>query len=632
MMKKNLIPLLFFSAILLSACNFSLAADVTPPPGARSPVAATQDQPEQISGPLYPLVAPDPASGEGIFAEKCAPCHGAAGRGDGPQADALPNPVAAIGTAELARNVTPAQWYTVVTQGNMKQFMPPFPSLNDRQRWDVISYVFSLSQPAGEVEQGKTLYQANCVACHGETGRGDGPQAAGKIMPNFLDQEKMAAQSAADLYQVISDGKADMPAWADKLTEDQRWALASYLRSLTFTSTGELAAATSQVSPAAGALETPVAATGVLTPTVSAGVISGLVANASGGELPFGAEVMLHGFDDMQMVITKTSTLATDGTFTFPGMEMPDGRMYFASIQHDGITYGSEVGTVTSGNTKLDLPITIYDTTQDASTLKIDRLHLFFEQVDAQTMRVAELFVMSNTGDKTIIPPGEGQPTISFKLPEGYQELQFQDGELGGRFIQTADGFGDTASIYPGQGNYTILLAYNLPYKRKLALSQPINLPVDAVVVLVPQEHFKLKGDNLQPAGTRDVSGVTYQMYDMNGLKAGEQLNLTVSNSFSLGGTSRNNLVIGLGALGLALILGGVWLYWRNRLRVDQAETEAATGEDGVAAPGANAQTPEELMDAILALDDLYHSGQIPEEAYIQRRAELKERLKERLG
>ena len=33
-------------------------------------------------------------------------------------------------------------------------------------------------------------------------------------------------------------------------------------------------------------------------------------------------------------------------------------------------------------------------------------------------------------------------------------------------------------------------------------------------------------------------------------------------------------------------------------------------------------------MDAILALDDLYKEGQLPKEAYHQRRAELKERLK----
>jgi hypothetical protein len=40
------------------------------------------------------------------------------------------------------------------------------------------------------------------------------------------------------------------------------------------------------------------------------------------------------------------------------------------------------------------------------------------------------------------------------------------------------------------------------------------------------------------------------------------------------------------------------------------------------------AETPEAIMDAILALDDQYQDGQLPEAAYKQRRAELKERLR----
>ena len=36
-------------------------------------------------------------------------------------------------------------------------------------------------------------------------------------------------------------------------------------------------------------------------------------------------------------------------------------------------------------------------------------------------------------------------------------------------------------------------------------------------------------------------------------------------------------------------------------------------------------------MDAILALDDLYQEGELPEDAYLKRRAELKESLKELL-
>ena len=38
-------------------------------------------------------------------------------------------------------------------------------------------------------------------------------------------------------------------------------------------------------------------------------------------------------------------------------------------------------------------------------------------------------------------------------------------------------------------------------------------------------------------------------------------------------------------------------------------------------------ETPESLMDAMIALDDLYKSGELLQEAYQQRRAALKARL-----
>jgi hypothetical protein len=39
-------------------------------------------------------------------------------------------------------------------------------------------------------------------------------------------------------------------------------------------------------------------------------------------------------------------------------------------------------------------------------------------------------------------------------------------------------------------------------------------------------------------------------------------------------------------------------------------------------------ENPDDLMDAIITLDDLYKAGEIPEDAYLKRRAELKERLR----
>jgi hypothetical protein len=73
-----------------------------------------------------------------------------------------------------------------------------------------------------------------------------------------------------------------------------------------------------------------------------------------------------------------------------------------------------------------------------------------------------------------------------------------------------------------------------------------------------------------------------------------------------------------VGGFGLALILFGGWLYFRERRLT---ETEEDLPEDEF-------ETSEEVMDAILALDDLHRAGKLGDAVYQSRRAELKEILK----
>ena len=74
--------------------------------------------------------------------------------------------------------------------------------------------------------------------------------------------------------------------------------------------------------------------------------------------------------------------------------------------------------------------------------------------------------------------------------------------------------------------------------------------------------------------------------------------------------------------LALLLILAGVWLFIRDRKRKDVEEVDEEEEEVG------EFEDPESLMDAIIALDDLHRAGKLSDEAYQQRRNELKEALK----
>jgi mono/diheme cytochrome c family protein len=684
----------------LAAC--SLAADVTPPPGYRAPTAA---QPASV-GPVYPLVPPDTAGGAAIYAEKCEPCHGPTGQGDGSQAEKLPNPPTAIGSAEVARQSVPADWYEAVTNGNLDRFMPGFSgSLSDSQRWDVLAYVYSLSTSEADMEAGQAVYQAQCAACHGDQGRGDGPDAAGLGTPpaDLSDGAAMTRRSGTDLFEAISQGAApDMPAFGSTLSEAERWAVVSFLRSFTIqpapallagvqpslepsAPTGQAAATQPPAGkpPAVGTEAVPSPSEEALTgstPTPAGtavaadpqegqtGSISGQVVNATGKEIPAGLTVTLHGYDSMEEAVTLTTQTGSGGGFEFAGVEMPPDRVFIASVEYDQGTYSSDVIHPSSQDLLDDLQVTVYDSTTDPAALEVERMHVFFDFNTPGVVQVVELFLISNPSQEMVVPAGAGQAVVNFGLPEGATNLQFEQGAFGERYIQTQNGFGDSQPVAPGMGQHQVLFAYELPYERSLDLLLPLPLPVNAAVVMVPQVGVKAQGAALQEMGTRDVQGMSFQLYSAGDLPPGQPLEVKLSGrpSGASGAEgaglvqpgSTSELVIGLGVFGVALVAAGIWLF---RRRFDnsrpsrpgqsrgqgrgQGPSEAVeTDEEGKQARDEDLEPPaavgeaagtedvESLIDAIIALDDRYRAGELPDAAYQERRRELKARLRKKVG
>jgi mono/diheme cytochrome c family protein len=88
------------------------------------------------------------------------------------------------------------------------------------------------------IAAGNALYRANCAACHGDLGEGDGPAAAGMSPPPANLRWSMARPVAGDGYLMwtISEGGGQlgtaMPAFKDALTETDRWKLIRFLRTL----------------------------------------------------------------------------------------------------------------------------------------------------------------------------------------------------------------------------------------------------------------------------------------------------------------------------------------------------------------------------------------------------------------
>ena len=90
-----------------------------------------------------------------------------------------------------------------------------------------------VAKDAAAVAAGKkaTVDKA-CTACHGESGKGDGPGAAA-LNPKPADWTAAKVQQETDgcLFWKISTGRGAMPPWA-AIPENERWQIIHYIRTL----------------------------------------------------------------------------------------------------------------------------------------------------------------------------------------------------------------------------------------------------------------------------------------------------------------------------------------------------------------------------------------------------------------
>ena len=172
--------------------------------------------------------------GKALFNENCAACHAPGGAGR-PGFPVLADDDWLWGGSLAAIEQTIRHGIRADDASTRNTQMPRFGAdgiLTADQIADVASYVLSLSGGKGDeaaVARGRQLFAANCVACHGDAGKGSQDLGA----PNLTDQIWLYGGDAKDVVaQVTKPRQGVMPAWQGRLSDPQIKMLAVYVHSL----------------------------------------------------------------------------------------------------------------------------------------------------------------------------------------------------------------------------------------------------------------------------------------------------------------------------------------------------------------------------------------------------------------
>ncbi|MCP4381330.1 MAG: c-type cytochrome, partial [Hyphomicrobiales bacterium] len=219
--------------------------------------------------------------GRAVYFRRCSFCHGLLGDGEGPAAKFLdPRPrdftlgTFKFRTTESGELPTNEDLFRTVSRGLSGTAMQAFDSdlikngLSESDRWAVIAYIktfaFEFEEPdldpvaTGKVialpenrapyneetiAKGKAVFEkAKCWSCHGKLGRGDGNKEFREDdwgfpirIRNVTHPWKIkAGAEVEDIYMRFTTGISGtpMPSFVKSLNEEDRWNLASYIKSL----------------------------------------------------------------------------------------------------------------------------------------------------------------------------------------------------------------------------------------------------------------------------------------------------------------------------------------------------------------------------------------------------------------
>jgi len=585
-------------------------------------ILGTLAAPVNAQDPLEPDNLPDANSGLPLFADRCANCHGPEGKGDGELASQLPKPPRDYTDEEFRRTAVPSSMFQTITDGRPAGAMPPFgpESSNPIEadaRWDLVAAIFSLGTPPEAIENGRILYEENCLSCHGAEGAADGPEAANSSaeVPDLSDLRYWFNRSNEMVLASLQDEEITDHTYT--LETDELWDVIDYARTFSYVY--------ADPQTAVEAASQPIASVG----------ISGQVVNGTTGDMINNGTVLLRAFTpELQEALSLEAPLGSDGQYVFDVTDANPDWVYMATIEYADYSFSSSPNRIQASDPQLEMPITVYDTTDDPAAIQINQVHAIVDFTGDQIL-VSEIYVLSNLEPALFVGetgvPEEG--TLKLALPTGAENVDFQRSFSSfenflpaTEVIPTDEGYADTVPVRPGEEVMNMLVSYELPFEEGMTVGHPIFYETNSATIVMPEIGVEVVGDGWTSQGTQqmgDMGSIT--SYSRPALQPGEAVTFTLEGRPTAavanvgGGSSSENNVFGilLGGTLLFVVAGGA-AYTIRSWRTEAEESEEV-----------QAGQVDRLLYELVLLDESFEAGKLEEAAYQEQRAQLLRQLAE---
>ena len=608
-------------ALLLMACTVALFVTLTTDSLNAQESTPPYDR-QQIPVPQRPPVA---ELATASYTQNCAPCHGISGDGDGP-AGAAADPTVFSDPAESWER-SPAELFFVTKFGRIENLMPPWRnSLSDEQIWQAVYFAWNLHTNEAEVAEGAALYAQSCQVCHGEGGRGDGPDA-GVGLPVFSAQEEMVFLSQAELDRRWREYH---PEFGSDWSSSGRQAVLEFIRSFTYRPVWE-----------------PIEVSGP-------GAISGQVVQGTvDGPALEQATVTLNIYQQANLLTTRLGPIGVGGSFEFTNLPEDEGFYFLVETEYRDVRYTSPILAFSGpdftqdriGPERIDTTFPVFETTTDASGLHVTRANWIVEH-EPGGLLIGQLLTFGNGGDRTFV--GDARElfdvpvTLAIPLPKDVRNVEIQDGTVGEAYRMRHQILYDTRPVLPGPESRQVFVRYRLNYDGESAqISFPVPYETELLNLLVADlpgldVEVTINGDSRQAAGQETIQEVVFRTWSAP-VSSGDSVDLSLFGLIAAGGSdprpdreSQSNrelpvsappldvrIPITFGGIVTVVLLVSLLLFvQRERSRSPQSAEQLAVRR-------------EELIDNIARLDDLRALGELGDSTWRKKRATLKRELLE---